>query len=133
MADMSKPEEVTAQQESSTSTQGAAQNDNAQQELGGVGRVEVVGSPQTNAQTTNSQKDPYEHLRTLAAIGALIVSIFALCVSFVSCHSSKRSADTAEAVFGITRSNERPWVSAEIRLTDPVTFDKKGNLGSRWK
>jgi hypothetical protein len=142
MANISKFGEPSADQKSSVGTQEATRADGSKQESGGIGGAEIPPRSNGNDKTSNYPKDPYERWRTVVSALALVVSGLALAVSCFSVYLSKRSATaaeqsaaaaqrnaaTAEGAFRLTQQNARPWVSVEPSLTQPVTFDEKGNL-----
>lgn len=92
-------------------------------------RVRFPNAPEYNGSATDAEENLRQWWETMREGVAILISITALCVSFGSCYNSNRSANTAESVFRITQSNERPWISVGLQLPQPVVFDKEGNLG----
>src|SRR5690349_217995 len=96
MSETDKEHERVTNEKGSTSPQSAGNKNESAQEPRGEGGAEVKPCPSNQCKTGDNKKDPYEHLKTTIAGWALFISGCALAVSFFSCYSSKRSADTAE-------------------------------------
>lgn len=54
-----------------------------------------------------------------------IVAIFTIFLSIVTYWQYQLGGETLR----FTQMNERPWISAELHITNPFVFDEKGNLG----